>query len=253
MGIDKSFELGSYIATIFSAATAFFAIRQSIMQRKLSIKPQLLIKRIEISAENMEKNRFSTEPFRGADLTFSHPTIINTGPGTALNITIRWEYPYLSKMNLLRGYYTKSNRNLKLDLNINDKLGVECLEIDTGDIILHPIKKKDFIDFIIPINLAHNEYKLQIPTSIYKLMVNEAMILPNLKNKAFNIIEGPALHMDYTDIEGKRYSQKYKSHFKVMQIKELLYSNSLTGTLYFQGAKISMTDKIKLSFYMKIK
>lgn len=245
MGIDKSFELGSYIATIFSAATAFFAIRQSIMQRKLSIKPQLLIKRIELSAENIDKNKFSLSPFKGSDLKIFEPSIINTGSGSALNINIKWDYPYELKMRNINECYKHINKEAKLEYEINDKLGVKCLEINTGEIILYPLNNTDLIDFMAPINVEKDEYKTRAPFSIFNIMINDAMTLLHIENKLTKAVEGPSLNISYTDVEGKKYSLQYKSHFIVKQITASLYTNSISGILFFEGTKTTLADRIK--------
>lgn len=252
MGIDKSFELGSYIATIFSAATAFYAIRQSILQRKQSIKPQLLIKRVEIIAENINKNKFSTSPFKGSDLTLLQPTIVNTGLGSALNITMKWDYPYENKMKWLEECYKSINKEAKLEHEINNKLGVTCLEIDTGEVILYPLTNTDLIDFIAPINVDKNECKTRAPFSIFNLMINDAMTTLHIETKSTKSIEGPSLYITYTDVEGKKYAMRYKSHFIVNMITASLYTYSISGTLYFDGAKKNIID-ILFNHYKKQK
>lgn len=252
MGIDKSFELGSYIATIFSAATAFFAIRQSIIQRKQSIKPQLLMKRVEISAENINKNKFSNSPFKDSDLALLQPTIVNTGIGSALNITMKWDYPFNTKMKWLKECYKSINKEAKLEYEINNKLGVTCLEIDTGEVILYPLTNTDIIDFIAPINVDKNECKTRAPFSIFNIMINDAMTTLYIENKLIKSIEGPTLHLFYTDVEGKKYCMKYKSHFIVNQITASMYTNSISGTLYFDGTKNNISDII-YNFYKKQK
>lgn len=252
MGIDKSFELGSYIATIFSAITALFAIRQSLMQRKLSIKPQLLVKRIEIFAGNINKNKFSTSPFKGSDLKALEPALINTGSGSALNINITWNYPYERKMRWLKECYKTINKEAKLEHEINDKLGVECLEIDTGEIILYTLRNTDVIDFMAPINVEKNEYKTRAPFSIFNIMINDAMTLLHIENKLTKAIEGPTLSIAYTDVEGKKYSLRYKSNFIVKEITASLYTNSISGVLLFEGSKKSLTDRV-INLYKKPK
>lgn len=252
MGIDKSFELGSYIATIFSAATAFFAIRQSISQRKQSIKPQLLIKRVEIIAGNINKNKFSPSPFKDSDLTLLQPTIVNTGLGSALNITMKWDYPYDAKMKWLKECYKSINKEAKLEHEINNKLGVPCLEINTGEVILYPLTNTELIDFIAPINVDKNECRTKAPFSILNLMINEAMTTLHIETKLKKSIEGPTLHIAYTDVEGKKYTMRYKSYFIVNQITASLYTNSLSGTLYFDGEKKYISDII-FNIYKKQK
>ncbi|EPQ9956762.1 hypothetical protein [Enterobacter hormaechei] len=244
MGIDKSFELGSYIATIFSAATAFFAIRQSIMQRKLSIKPQLLIKRIELFAGNIDKNKFSISPFKGSDLKIFEPSIINTGSGSALNINIKWDYPYELKMRQLNECYKSINKEAKLEHEINDKLGVRCLEINTGEIVLYPLTNTDLIDFMAPINVEKKEYKTRAPFSIFNIMINDAMTLLHIENKLTKAVEGPSLNISYTDVEGKKYSLQYKSYFIVKEITALLYTNSISGILFFEGTKMPLANRV---------
>ncbi|MEF3670303.1 hypothetical protein V4S90_24925, partial [Citrobacter freundii] len=85
--------LGGLAASILSALAAYLAIRQTMLQRKASLKQQLIINNLEIKDNLLSKNNFTSKPFEKTSIDDLHPTLVNAGSGAALNVTTEWSYP----------------------------------------------------------------------------------------------------------------------------------------------------------------
>ncbi|EPJ7773818.1 hypothetical protein OY491_003694, partial [Enterobacter hormaechei] len=97
---DPSFvTYGGLIASTLSAIAAYLAIRQTVVQRKESIRPQLLINDLDLHMVSMNEHHFSAMPLARISKDDIQPELINSGLGTALNVKLLWEYPAEEKLS----------------------------------------------------------------------------------------------------------------------------------------------------------
>lgn len=249
MELDKSFEIGSYLATIFSAVTAYYAIRQTIIQRKISIKPQLIPSRINFTVKRMEKNGFSSNVFGDIDLTTFHPSIINSGTGTALNVHVEWEYPYIKKLNWFKENISKIDASKKFDFEVFRKKTYTSVQVSADTTAVSSVKPTSYMDFIAPLNIEKEPYVTECPYFLFSLALNEANFLMLINGKLEQEIDGPILHLKYSDIEGNKYSTQYRSSLIVREIYPYMYWNGMSGSFSFQAVNNSLLSNL----FLKIK
>ncbi|HBT8505789.1 TPA: hypothetical protein MCL24_005420, partial [Klebsiella pneumoniae] len=86
--------LGGLVASTLSALAAYLAIRQNIIQRRISNKVQITVKGVEI---NLERRKIinSIDLTSNSDEFTMKPFIINIGLGPALNFVYSWDFDYL--------------------------------------------------------------------------------------------------------------------------------------------------------------
>ncbi|ELC7204870.1 hypothetical protein [Enterobacter hormaechei] len=94
MATENWVTIGGFIATTASAIAAFFAVKQTMLQRIISTKPQIIIYNKEVKTKLTSNNTFSLS-FENNDFHYNIPIpIMNVGLGTALNIKYEWLFDY---------------------------------------------------------------------------------------------------------------------------------------------------------------
>ncbi|MHA1185105.1 hypothetical protein ACR9GM_22080, partial [Enterobacter ludwigii] len=94
MASENWITIGGFIATTASAVAAFFAVKQTMLQRIISTKPQIIINNKEVKTVLTNKNSFSLS-IENPELYYNIPiSIMNVGLGTALNINYSWLFDY---------------------------------------------------------------------------------------------------------------------------------------------------------------
>ncbi|MEG2268797.1 MAG: hypothetical protein RSC68_31260, partial [Acinetobacter sp.] len=124
--------VGGLIASGCSAVAAYLAIRQTINQRKTSIKPQLILNNFKININKLSKNNYTARPLEGSDISKLGPTIINAGLGSALNIKIEWFYPQSEKLNWLKENLKKIKKEFMLTFSSSKGIETNCHNITGG-------------------------------------------------------------------------------------------------------------------------
>lgn len=100
MNLDKWIALGGLIASFFSAIAAFLAIRQTIIQRLISVKPQLIIKETKLITDKIKS--FGTTLNIMGDLKNTFQVdVLNIGLGVAMKIKYQWVFDYTLTLNEL--------------------------------------------------------------------------------------------------------------------------------------------------------
>lgn len=94
MAAESWVTIGGFFATTASAIAAFFAVKQTMLQRTISTKPQIIINNQEVKAIHSLDSTFALK-IEENDFYFDIPIIIkNVGLGTALNIKYSWSFDY---------------------------------------------------------------------------------------------------------------------------------------------------------------
>ena len=231
MTIDKWIAIGGLVTSFFSAVAAFLAIRQTIIQRLTSIKPQLIIKEETFITERVYATQPALEIMGNKRHDFFIP-VINIGLGAALKLKYQWEFDYighLKKQNMIDiGDLSLIDRDEILDKIRTPKYHYESgkggnynfikiLGHGTENHFKHKIQPYE-LEYILPHNIDDKEQKLIIPNLIILLKLNESLANSNTIKDFSTPIEGPGLFISYEDISGKKKSHYYDSVFRMKRL-----------------------------------
>ncbi|HED2995399.1 TPA: hypothetical protein R4Z75_001489 [Citrobacter freundii] len=238
-------DVGGFIASACSALAAYLAIRQTINQRKISIKPQLIINNFEIRENKLSKNNYTASPLANVDTSHLGPTIINAGLGSALNVMVEWSYPQEDKLIWLKDNLIKISKNFSINYIVSKNSKFESYNIiGGGSTTLAKIMRYDGFNYILPLSIEKKTECLKIPPLIVNTMLNEANFIMLTKGKISNGILGPTLRVVYHDVEGKAFSIKYESRFIVKEIIANIHHNNYIGSLCFEVVNQKRTPHV---------
>lgn len=100
MAAESWVTIGGFIATTASAVAAFFAVKQTMLQRTISTKPQIIVNNEEVKTICSPNSTF-TLIIEDTDFYYDIPILIkNVGLGTALNIKYNWSFDYQKHIKL---------------------------------------------------------------------------------------------------------------------------------------------------------
>lgn len=220
--------LGGFIASAFSAGAAYLAIRQTIIQRKIANKVQLITKNVKVNLNNIQSgnsieiNKFAEE--------FKVPLpVINVGLGPAIKIEYEWMFDYeksFKNNGIMKSNEKDPNKNLD-ELNSGNyiyrylNLGTKFITIiskDKGSWDFKTGVYKD-IDYILPWSAHKEEIEFKVPSLMLILLTRECLGYDNNIIDMFQIIQGPILVVRYEDITGGKTTRFYRSEFSNTNVK----------------------------------
>lgn len=237
--------IGGFIASACSALAAYLAIRQTINQRKTSIKPQLILNNFEIKLNKLSKNNYTARPFEEVDNSELGPAIINAGLGSALNIKIEWSYPQLEKLNWLKENLNKINNAFSITISSSHGIDKSHFNISGGGYtVIWTQENIHSMNYILPLNITKKPVIANMPLLILNTMLNETNFLALINGILDKDVQGPSLKMTYYDVEGTKFSIKYNSKLIVKEISPHLYHNNYSGTVLFDVVDQSMTRQV---------
>lgn len=226
---------GGLVASALSAIAAYLAIRQTIVQRKESIRPQLLVSDLNLDRITMNEYHYTAMPLARIDAESIKPDIINSGLGTAINIEVTWDYPITEKLKL----FTKSSL-----ISFESKIQPTntTYKINGGGIIISfSIYNTYPCNYILPINIEKKPTKIILPPLILYIMMNSLNLSRVKTGEVPSIIDGPELNITFSDAKGRKYSINYSSQFHLHEHGAIPYENTYNGTLKFQVTKHNKT------------
>ncbi|HID5461647.1 TPA: hypothetical protein ACXEQN_005400, partial [Klebsiella pneumoniae] len=171
--------LGGLVASTLSALAAYLAIRQNIIQRRISNKVQITVKGVEI---NLARRKIinSIDLTSNSDEFTMKPFIINIGLGPALNFVYSWDFDYLKhlEINEIIGIgnendihskqYLKHINSNKYSFEYSNETNAEFIHIlgNGKTAWFHHPKKNNEIDYILPWSVSKSEVHLKLPNLI---------------------------------------------------------------------------------------
>lgn len=228
MTIDKWIAIGGLVTSFFSAVAAFLAIRQTIIQRLTSIKPQLIIKEQTFITERVYATQPALEIMGNKRQDFFIP-IINIGLGAALKLKYQWKFDYISHLKKLNMIDIGDLSFIERDV-ILDKISTPKYHYESGkgdhfyfiNILGHGsqnyFKQKIQpyeLEYILPHSIDDKEQKMIMPDLIILLKINEALANSTTIKDFSTPLDGPKLFISYEDISGKKKSHYYDSVFRM--------------------------------------
>ncbi|EIU5794255.1 hypothetical protein ACU0J3_20660 [Salmonella sp. UPMP 2912] len=238
-------DVGSFLASACSAVAAYLAIRQTINQRKISIKPQLIINDVEIRENKLSKNNYTSRPLENVGTSLLGPTIINAGLGSALNVRVEWDYPLEEKLFWLKKNINRISKNFNIFYTVTKGSNSEIYDITGGNTtVIFKTILHDSFNYILPLSIEKKTERIKIPVLIMNTILNEVNFIMLTDGRINKKISGPSLKISYRDVEGNEYSIKYESSFIVSEVIPNLYSNNYIGTLCFEVINQSRTPHV---------
>jgi len=229
---------GGLISSVFSAIAAYLAIRQTVVQRKESIRPQLLITDLDLSLASMNEYHYSAMPLARMNLDDIQPELVNSGLGTAINVELSWEYRAEEKLELLSKIFdlkfvsrrSPSNKSLTI--------------IGGGFRQEHYIQNTYTHNYILPINIEKKPTKTIIPPVFLIILLNELNSLRILNDEIPSCVDGPSLNISFSDANGKHFSISYSSQYQLHEYGNQPYANTYRGSLIFHVSKRDKTTQV---------
>lgn len=213
MTIDRWIALGACIAAVISAIAAFFVVWQSSLQRKLAYKPQIVFKPLSFKYQlnTVKSDIFNKIIFLDTDNTTPHRTdcLVNIGLGTAVDVSINWNYDSQKLVNILNEAFKKEGMDKKITVYKN----AISLDAPTNGADRYSYSREnnsDKIDYILSYSQNKNPVYVVIPHTYFSL--NCALLIYSLRllsrmDRSTSII---TLHLKYFDIGGVQYDHEYE-------------------------------------------
>ena len=211
----------SCVAALVSATTAIYAIKQSILQRRLSYKPQLYIDDYFHAHYAPNSNIFDCDINAKANIEFHSLSLINIGNGAAQNINYEWKYNYSNALSDI-SYLIKQleNKNSQSNGGKNNSFFYEVEKDKNAQYIFINNKKHSATfnfneKYILPQHQAENNNKTKIihlPIILTTILYN-LVNLKTLSGEKITSFIGPKLILTYQDSGGTLITDHFESEF----------------------------------------
>ncbi|EOZ9510061.1 hypothetical protein ACTPL4_004690 [Klebsiella pneumoniae] len=242
--------LGGLVASTLSALAAYLAIRQNIIQRRISNKVQITVKGVEI---NLARRKIinSIDLTSNSDEFTMKPFIINIGLGPALNFVYSWDFDYLKhlEINEVIGIgnendihskqYLKHINSNKYSFEYSNETNAEFIHIlgNGKTAWFHHPKKNNEIDYILPWSVSKSEVHLKLPNLIPMLLAHYLAEYSKSSIGMFLPITGPTLILCYEDITGVKIKEVFTSSFVCTR-------TSIKGDTYEAGFSLTFSPRL---------
>ncbi|WP_115192085.1 hypothetical protein ACHQI3_05730 [Raoultella planticola] len=227
--------VGGFIATTASAVAAFFAVRQSMLQRTVLTKPQIIINSQEVSLINPTGRTLSfiienPEYYNNIELP-----IRNVGLGTALNIKYQWSFNY-KKYATLCGFKETSVHPIFSDEELIKSAPVKCFNVSSdrhsnfddytfankGIVIHHAIKKEyTELNYVMPVTQETSVSNINYPSLILLLIAEEIEKNSDHYHGMLNKTDAGQLTLRYEDISGNKITIKYQCMVQMIRLQSI--------------------------------
>lgn len=242
------------LAAVLSAIAAFFAVKQSKLQRTTLTKPQLIVTNISIPVINMSDEIFPVSTNDKESIVQFKVPIKNVGLGTALNLKYSWDFDYLNALDacgfsLTDTHQMESLSSIRNTAKLNNSVYVE--EHINNEYSYFSFFKNDTfkaysidkvytnIEYIIPITQDNTHTTLTLPYLIPILTINKFETIMSLTDMMLTEMDAGILRVEYEDISGYRFSVKFSCVIRLVKY----VSNSERGSEAVYDLKLRRIQK----------
>lgn len=218
---------GGLAASAFSAVAAYLAIRQSIIQRKISNKVQIITKDVKIKLDKTKIVNNIAFNVLLKNINCSLP-ILNIGLGPALKFKYQWVFDYekfmfLNGIKKLESKYNYETAEYREAIRANEY----CYQFNKeGHIYISILghsesrwysQEEKYLDvvYILPWSVNKEEVNLSIPKLIPILLSNYLLDKTHSHDEMLTSIDGPDLIIEYEDISGTIKKEIFSSKYKI--------------------------------------
>ncbi|HBR5187834.1 TPA: hypothetical protein M2P37_005317 [Klebsiella pneumoniae] len=217
-------KLNDY-ATIISCATAtvsamaaIYAIIQSILQRRLSYKPQLYIEDYHQELTMSKYPIFDEKINDHANASYHRSPIINIGSGSAQNINYKWKCNvsnWLEKTSILLKELNNNSNIKKYSPNYTFSYDIDSTIITTKINGRDNTLKLDLtknLKYITPQSNTNKKEEIELPYAINTILYN-MINLKILSGENITSFFGPTLILTYQDAGGTFITDRFETEF----------------------------------------
>ncbi|HGN9109176.1 hypothetical protein [Enterobacter hormaechei] len=249
--LDKILSYASSFGTFISAIAALYAIWLSIFQRRISYRPNLIIKDVLVDSKKENFNGFDLNEI--AVLGDISVELNNIGLGTAISVKYTWEYDFekeLKQYNEL--FYEKFNKkDDSIEFSYNN--GLISFKKGRSSYLFPGLNIVRDIDFILPHNTNKESTTLEIPYAALMLLTNISYLIILNRHRFNKKINGPTLHVEFQDIEGNTIRNEWKSKLQLgsssfSSTNDVESSYSLRFNPTSTGSSLRRLQKIRKSY-----
>lgn len=222
---------GSLAASSLSALAAYLAIQQTIKQRRISNKVQLITKRqsFTICLEDLSTHLPLNRPSEEFDIAIS---VINAGLGPAIKLEYEWIFDYdknFSNINIQKftpedistNYGNRVNNEKFCYTHRNYKSDNERVITIYGFGQVRPYIQKNINNdesYILPYSVDKKETILPFPKLILITLIQSMLNKSSDFEKFFDKINGPELIIRYEEVTGIKKVIMFKTYIKLENI-----------------------------------
>ncbi|EMX9180107.1 hypothetical protein AAH354_002569 [Citrobacter sedlakii] len=233
MAAESWVTIGGFIATTASAVAAFFAVKQTMLQRTISTKPQLIINSQEVKTLHTSDSVFRLK-LENKDYFYDIPIIIkNVGLGTALNIKYNWNFDY--KNIAKRSEIIEINQNqmysLLKKLSQTGERYFEAFDDKESNVVYfqfyrygklnhYGIKREHKeLEYIMPITQESSPSKIKFPSLILLLLSEMSHSETASHDAFFDIMDAGQLSIKYEDISGNKITISFRCTLQLIRFQ----------------------------------
>ncbi|AIR59186.1 hypothetical protein LH23_00495 [Cedecea neteri] len=220
---DKILSILSSIGTFVSAIAAIYAIWLTIIQKRLTYKPEIIIKDTNISMETSKYDGFDNDVIKNQKNKVMRTKFTNIGLGAAISVKYWWSFDYQKSFKQYHSLF--SNTLGYKDESITTEFKENCIFIhnkNTTSIFL--TKEYSEIDFSLPYSVDKESTELLIDELPITITLNKFYLLMKSRGNPVLFINGPILSIEYLDIEGRKNLTRWETKLK-MRRAELSINN----------------------------
>ncbi|PSM60516.1 hypothetical protein C3K52_20420 [Citrobacter freundii] len=218
MAAESWVTIGGFFATTASAIAAFFAVKQTMLQRTISTKPQIIINNQEVKAIHTLDNTFALK-IEENEFYFDIPIIIkNVGLGTALNIKYNWSFDYQKHIKkcgfkeidedpVFSPIKTRSDEwDKHYHFSNDENSSYEYYKFIRNQKLNHYGIKKEHceLEYIMPVTQESSPSKIEFPSLIMLLLTEYLYSVKTFDGTIFDELDAGQLHIRYEDISGNK-------------------------------------------------
>ncbi|MCK7077833.1 hypothetical protein L8P89_21475 [Enterobacter roggenkampii] len=222
-------SVGGLVASGFSALAAYLAIRQTIIQRKIANKVQIITSTSNVTIRQKEGlNKIGLSKLLSTKNTKLE--ILNVGPGPALKFDYQWAFDFdkyfssygIKKLDSKFTYETEEYKSAQSADEYSYLYHTHENEITAISILgRHEVsfygytEKHDDIKYILPWSVKKEGEYITIPSLIVRLLSSCMLAQTRSEDNRALFTEGPRLIISYEDLNGIKKRTEYKSTYRI--------------------------------------
>ncbi|EMN5323320.1 hypothetical protein [Enterobacter hormaechei] len=249
--LDKILSYASSFGTFVSAVAALYAIWLTIFQRRISYRPNIIIRDVLINSKKDKFDGFDLD--ENTALIGVKVELNNIGLGTAISVKYSWEYEFekeLKKYDAL--FFEKFNKkDDSFDFDYNN--GLISFKKERSGYFYPGLNIVRDIDFILPHNISKESTMLEIPYAALLLLTNISYLIILNRHNFNKTVHGPKLIVVFQDIEGNTIRNEWTSklqigHSSFSSDNDVKTSYSLRFSPTSMGSSLRRLQKIRKSY-----
>jgi len=246
MTLDKWIALAACFAAFISALSALLAVRQSGLQRKLSYKPQILLRPQLFDYEYDDStfdilNRIKMRDEVNSNFLKSD-LAVNIGLGAALDLKVKWNYDSQEIIDSLNRNFNKLQIPLKIERISNGSFIKTIVHNDVRSVYREIID--DSIDYVLSYNQKPSPTEINFPSPMFSLICANLILSVRADEGLNNKYSKPTVMFEYKDIGGESYVEEFNVNIDFIYSAQSQTTTKMSGYLSFEKRK-SLNKTIK--------